>query len=119
MYTQTWAKYLSIIRILIKRSVDSEQSLKLNAPDFTRIPGPKASKFSIHFKNGKAVNTIGMHPLGKDLAAVLLQDPLIADLFMQNEYEVFVNSKFEMGIRMIQPAAELTGIALVGDAQIG
>ena len=37
MYTNVWAKYLPIIRIVMKRSLAAEQILALNAPDFERV----------------------------------------------------------------------------------
>ena len=37
MYTQIWNKYLPIIRILLKRSTGSDQTLNLNATDFERF----------------------------------------------------------------------------------
>jgi len=34
MFTQTWKKYLPVILIMLKRSVNGDQSLSMNHTDF-------------------------------------------------------------------------------------
>ena len=107
MYTQIWNKYLPIIRILLKRSATEEQSLKLNTSDFEKAGSTRKSgyKFNIHFSNGRVDNVISTSPLAKDLAATLLQDPMVKELFKKNEYQVSMNTKFQLFIKMTAKAA--------------
>ena len=36
MFLQTWNRYLPVIKILLKRSVNAEQTLDMNSSDFQR-----------------------------------------------------------------------------------
>jgi hypothetical protein len=111
MYTNVWAKYLPIIRIVLKRSLTAEQMLALNAPDFTRAGMARKSgyKFLLKFKQGKIDNVIIDLPLASSLATALLQDQVIKDLFADNEFHISMNAKFELTIKCVQkfePAKE-------------
>lgn len=101
MYTQIWNKYLPIIRILLKRSTGSEQTLNLNATDFERAGATRKSgyKFHINFVNGRVDNIISASPIARDLADVLLQDALVRELFSRADYYVTMDAKFNLGIR--------------------
>jgi hypothetical protein len=46
MFLQTWNKYLPVIKILLKRSVNGEQTLDMNSSDFQRASGGKKVKFT-------------------------------------------------------------------------
>ena len=104
MYTKVWAKYLPVIRIVLKRSLTSEQILSLNAPDFERAGMTRKSgyKFLIKFKEGKMGNVIIDLPLASSLASALLHDEAIKDLLKQNEFHISLNPKFELTIKHIQ-----------------
>lgn len=101
MYTQIWNKYLPIIRILLKRSTGSDQTLNLNATDFERAGATRKSgyKFHINFVNGRVDNIISASPIARDLADVLLQDALVKELFSRADYYVTMDAKFNLGIR--------------------
>lgn len=101
MYTQVWTKYLPIIRILLKRSATGEQSLDMNRIDFERAgSGRKAGyKFTIEFRKGRVSNLISSSPLASNLAAVLLQDPVVKDLFQKIDYDISLNTRFQLHIK--------------------
>ena len=115
MYTHIWSKYLPIIKILLKRAATADQTLSLNRIDFERAgSGRKAGyKFNIDFANGKVSNVISGSPLASDLAAVLLQDEMAKNLFRENEYQVSLNTKFQLSIKnlslQLQAAPAETG----------
>lgn len=104
MYTKVWAKYLPVIRIVLKRSLTSEQILSLNASDFERAGMTRKSgyKFLIKFKEGKISNVIVDLPLASSLASALLEDKAIKELFAANEFHFSLNPKFELTIKHIQ-----------------
>lgn len=106
MYTNVWNKYLPIIKILLKRAKNGDQVLDLNFSDFERAGiGRKAGyKFNIDFSKGKVHNVIINLPLASNLSSLLLQDPMVKDLFMNNDYSVSMNTKFQLGIKQIPPA---------------
>ena len=111
MYTHIWQKYLPIIKILLKRSAVSEQTLDLNRIDFERAgSGRKAGyKFNIEFSKGRVTNVISGSPLASDLAAVIQQDGIMKTLLSDNDYQITLNTKFQLGIKNCtpQPIAEL------------
>lgn len=104
MYTKVWAKYLPVIRIVLKRSLTSEQILSLNAPDFERAGMTRKSgyKFLLKFKEGKISNVIVDLPLASSLATTLLQDEVVKGLLQKNEFHISLNPKFELTIKHIQ-----------------
>jgi hypothetical protein len=103
MYTQSWNKYLPVLRILIKRSVEGEQKFKLNIPDFEKIgPGRKTGfKFTLRFNKGRLTDTAVQPQIAKDLSSVLIADPAVNALFQQNQYQISLNSKFQLTIQHI------------------
>lgn len=114
MYTQIWNKYLPIIRILLKRSTGSDQTLNLNATDFERAGATRKSgyKFHINFVNGRVDNILSASPMARDLADVLLQDAMVKELFAANDYYVTMDAKFNLGIRFVaRPQADTETVA--------
>jgi hypothetical protein len=96
MYTQVWAKYLPIIKILLKKSINADQELPLNRIDFEKLGIARKAgyKFTIVFEDGKAAGTIGGIQLARDLATVLLENNDTKYLFKHNTYEVTLTTKF-------------------------
>lgn len=115
MYTQIWNKYLPIIKILMKRSVNEDQVLSLNVTDFERAGAARKSgyKFLIIFSNGRVDNILSASPLAKDLAAMLLQESATRELIMQNDYQINMTAKFQLGIKhMGKIASEEEAVAV-------
>ena len=105
MYTHIWNKYFPIIKILLKRSAANDQTLDLNRIDFERAgSGRKAGyKFTIQFSKGRVTNVISGSPLASDLAAVLQQDGLMKNMFAENDYQLSLNTKFQLSIKNLTP----------------
>ena len=108
MYTQIWSKYLPIIKILLKRTVNGDQVLDLNRIDFERAgSGRKAGyKFAIEFTKGRVANIISGSPLASDLAFVMLEDANIKALLIPNHYIVSLNTKFQLSLKNVTPKEE-------------
>lgn len=108
MYTQIWSKYLPIIKILLKRSASSNQTLELNRIDFERAgSGRKAGyKFLIELHAGRAQNVLSGIPLAKDLADVMLADAGIKEILVKGNYEIALNTRFQVSIKNVTPAEE-------------
>jgi len=108
MYTHIWLKYLPIIKILMKRSASGDQNLDLNRIDFERAgTGRKAGyKFTIELTNGRVANVISNSPLAPDLATVILQDDVIKSLLVNNNYQVSLNTRFQLSIKNVSPQPE-------------
>ena len=109
MYNHIWKKYLPIIKILMKKSASGEQVLDLNRVDFERAgTGRKAGyKFTIEFNDGKVGNVISGSELALHLAAVILEDDAAKQIINENNYEVSLNTKFQLSIKNVS-TAEIT-----------
>lgn len=103
MYTQTWTKYLPVIRILLKRAINEDQMFQLNASDFQKaaIVRKTGHKFTIGFSNGKNDNSIGMPEIAKNLSDVLLFDAAAKELLSQNEYTISFDTKCQLTIKRV------------------
>jgi hypothetical protein len=103
MYTQTWDKYLPVIRILLKRAVTADQSLQLNTSDFQKaaIVRKTGHKFTIGFSNGKSDTLTGLPDIAKDLSSVLLYDPAAKELLRQNAYTISFDTKCQLTLRKV------------------
>lgn len=105
MYRQAWAKYLPVIKILLKRSVSGDQVLNMNIPDFEKLGARKAGyKFAIEFSKGRVEKLINSSPIAKDFSSLLFEDAAVKELFTQNEYHISMNSKFQLTIKYIPQA---------------
>jgi hypothetical protein len=106
MFTQAWKKYLSVIYILLKRSVNEEQILHMNRSDFERAAGGRKIKFnfSVTLNKGKLEINSTAAPLVKDLVALLMEDPTTKPLIRQQNYDLIMSSNFQLLIRATGPA---------------
>ncbi|MEO6637108.1 MAG: hypothetical protein ABIN25_02455 [Ginsengibacter sp.] len=106
MYNHIWKKYLPIIKILMKKSATEDQVLDLNRVDFERAgTGRKAGyKFTIEFTDGKVGNVISGSTLAMHLASVVLEDDGARQILQENNYEVSLNTKFQLSIKNVTPA---------------
>ena len=89
----------------MKRSATGDQTLDLNRIDFERAgTGRKAGyKFTIEFTNGRVANVISNSPLAPDLATVLLQDDVVKTLVSTNNFQVSLNTRFQLSIKNCSP----------------
>jgi hypothetical protein len=105
MFIQTWNKYLPVIKILLKRSVNGEQTLDMNKSDFQRAAGGKKVKFTFSFGlvKGRTNGNENPPPLAKDLVTVLQQDNTTNPFIRRSELEFVMNSNFQLLIRNNTP----------------
>lgn len=105
MFIQTWNKYLPVIKILLKRSVNAEQTLDMNRSDFQRAAGGKKVKlsFSISLVKGRINKLENPPPLAKDLVTALQQDDTTYKFIRANELELGMNANFQLLIKNVTP----------------
>ena len=108
MFLQTWNKYLPIIRILFKRSVQGEQKLDMNSTDFEKAAGGRKVKyaFKIVLVNGRIQNIDNPPPLAKNLVDALQQDDVARAFIRQSELVLIMNNNFQLLIKNNTPAAK-------------
>jgi len=105
MFLQTWSKYLPVIKILLKRSINAEQTLDMNSSDFQRASGGKKVKytFSVQLINGRAKAGENLPPVARDLIFMLQGDNTTNKFMQKNEVEFAVNSDFQLYIKNNTP----------------
>jgi hypothetical protein len=99
-----WSKYLPVIRLLMKRSLSTEQQVfALNIPDFERAVRSRRSgcKFSFELTNGEATNVVADHPLASSLAVILRDDGITKELMKTRSFQLTLNPKYELTIKQI------------------
>jgi hypothetical protein len=103
MYNHIWKKYLPIVKILMKKAITEDQVLDLNRVDFERAgTGRKAGyKFSIELIDGKVGNVISGSELAQHLAQVILEDDAAKQIMADNNFEISLNTKFQLSIKHI------------------
>ena len=106
MFTQPWKKYLPVIRILLKRSLRTDQTLDMDESDFKRAGAKKVKfTFSAVITNGR-LSGPAVSPLASDFCAVLLQDDLVIE-FLRNKTIMFTTlNNFQLQIKNITPTDE-------------
>ncbi|HEY5407831.1 MAG TPA: hypothetical protein VIJ92_12120 [Ginsengibacter sp.] len=90
----------------MKKSAAGDQVLDLNRVDFERAgTGRKAGyKFTIEFTDGKVGNVISGSELAMHLAAVILEDDGAKQIINENNYEISLNTKFQLSIKNVSSA---------------
>jgi hypothetical protein len=117
MYNAIWKKYLTVIRILLKRAVNEDQSLQLNVSDFEKTGPQKKTgfNFTLKFIKGRVDNLAGLSDPAKDLSGLLQQDPQINELLQKSEYHLTMSSKFLLKIKMIPVIVEEPELTLAAE----
>lgn len=100
-YTPVWNKYLPVIRILMKKSLVKEQALDMNSIDFLKYGASRKAgyKFKLLISKGRVENVVNTVSMGKELASVLLEDPVVKELAMRNDFDISMNAKFQLSIK--------------------
>ena len=101
MYNHIWKKYLPIIKILLKKSLNEEQVLDLNRIDFERAGTARKAgyKFKIEFIDGKVGNVISGSTLAMHLAQVIMEDDSVKEILIQHNFQVSLNTRFQLIIK--------------------
>ena len=108
MFLQTWNKYLPVIKILLKRSVQGEQKLDMNSIDFQKAAGGRKVKyaFKIMLTNGRIQNTDNPSLLAKSLVDALQQDEITRAFIKQSDLFFAMNNSFQLQIKNNTPHTE-------------
>jgi len=87
----------------MKKSISEDQILDLNRIDFERAgTGRKAGyKFKIEFTDGKVGNVISGSTLAMHLAQIILEDDGAKEIISENNFEVSLNTKFQLAIKHV------------------
>jgi len=114
MFSQAWNKYLPIIKILMKRTPNGDQTLDMNRTDFERAAGGRKAKFTFNvaLHKGRIQNITSPSPVAKELATILQEDEMTRKLVREFDYEFSMNSSFQLLIKNstlpAEPATQTT-----------
>jgi len=100
-YIPVWNKYLSAIRILLKKSVAGEQVISMNRSDFDKAAGIKKSgyRFVINFVNNKPDALYSGNGFVQSFISVLQSDETIRELLSNSNYSFVFNNKYQLQIK--------------------
>jgi hypothetical protein len=121
MFTQVWKKYLPVILILMKRSVNGVQTLSMNPSDFQRAAGGRKIKFSfanLHLANARINNMVKHLPLALEFAVVLQEDEITRKLLQHKLFEFSMNNSCQLSIKNSTPALETVSKTAESDETI-
>ncbi len=102
MFTQTWKKYLPVIFILIKRSTQGEQVLKMNHTDFERASGGRKTKYSfskLELIEARISSQSKHSPFAKEFAVLLQEDPAVRRYILDQHLEFSMTNDFTLTIK--------------------
>lgn len=100
-YLSTWQKYMPVIRLHLKRSLQEEQQFKLNITDFEAAGsrGKSGYTFNINMENGKVTNSISGSAVARDLYELLKADEAIKALLKDKNVKISVGKSFVLSIK--------------------
>jgi hypothetical protein len=106
----TWAKYLPVIKILLKKSLSADQSLAMNSIDFQKGNVAKKTGYSFSFDTigGRIRNSTKNNVPAKDLAETLLQDSTVKELLSREDFHLSMDSKFNLSIKSLPKEVEVS-----------
>jgi hypothetical protein len=100
-YLTTWKKYLPVIRLHLKRSLNEDQSFKLNITDFESAGdrGKSGYTFNITMENGRVMNNISGSAVARDLYELLKNDEIIKGILQDKNVKISVGKSFLLSIK--------------------
>lgn len=103
IYLNLWKKYLPIIRILLKKSLNNNEELQLNRMEFETVGGRDLSGycFNLEIKNGKVSNDISGTAVARDLYQVLNNDKMLIEFFKERRIKFSMGRSFILKIGTI------------------
>jgi hypothetical protein len=111
-----WTKYLPVIRILLKKSVNGEQQVSLGKMELRSVDNRKNANYSftLEISKGRVENRIGIAIIAKDLFTVLSGDSVVHDFMRDKTISMRMGSASLMSIKsdpVEVPQAENISIA--------
>ncbi|MEO6977219.1 MAG: hypothetical protein ABI113_02540, partial [Mucilaginibacter sp.] len=100
-YLTTWKRYIPVIRLHLKRSLNEEQQFKLNITDFESAGdrGKSGYTFNIALENGKVTNNISGSAVALDLYEALKADEAIKAMLQNKSIKISVGKSFMLSIK--------------------
>ncbi|WP_295655573.1 hypothetical protein [uncultured Mucilaginibacter sp.] len=106
-YLTTWKKYIPVIRLHLKKSLNEDQSFKLNITDFESAGdrGKSGYSFNIAMENGRVTNNISGSAVARDLYEALKGDEAIKTMLQDKQVKISVGKTFILTIKTTHVSA--------------
>src|ERR1700709_1526104 len=100
-YLQTWKKYIPVIRLYLKKSLNEDQQFKLNITDFESAGdrGKSGYTFNITMENGKVMNNISGSAVARDLFEAIKADDAVKAMLQDKSVKISVGKSFILSIK--------------------
>ncbi|OOQ61026.1 hypothetical protein [Mucilaginibacter pedocola] len=100
-YQKAWNKYLPVIRMRLKASAETEQTLNLDAIDFDSAGdrGKSGYTFNLEMENGKATNNISGSAVARDLYEILTTDERAKPLLQGRNVKISLGKSMVLSIK--------------------
>jgi hypothetical protein len=108
-YNTLWEKYLPVIRILVKRSLNEEQVLSINRIDLERAGGTRKAgyKFAVSFVNNRRDILSTGNELIQSFTSIVSEDHVIKELLLNNDFTFTLTTKNQLHILNTRAATEV------------
>jgi len=100
-YLTTWKRYMPVIRLHLKKSLNEDQQFKLNITDFESAGdrGKSGYTFNITMENGKVTNNISGSAVARDLYEAIKGDEAVIALLHDKNVKISVGKSFMLTIK--------------------
>ncbi|MDR6943465.1 hypothetical protein [Mucilaginibacter pocheonensis] len=100
-YLTTWKRYMPVIRLHLKKSLNEDQQFKLNITDFESAGdrGKSGYTFNINMENGKVINNISGSAVARDLYEAIKADEAVTTLLNNRSVKISVGKSFILSIK--------------------
>jgi hypothetical protein len=106
-YLTTWKRYMPVIRLHLKKSLNEDQQFKLNITDFESAGdrGKSGYTFNITMENGKVTNNISGSAVARDLYEAIKTDEAVKALLQDKSVKISVGKSFVLSIKTTHMSA--------------
>ena len=100
-YITLWKKYLPVIRIQIKKSLQKEEQIKLNKIEFEAVGDRDRASytFNLEIEKGKVTNDISGTAVARDLYKVLIADKIVKDFLSDKKIKIGLGKAFNLKLK--------------------
>jgi hypothetical protein len=100
-YLTTWKRYMPVIRLHLKKSLNEDQQFKLNITDFESAGdrGKSGYTFNINMENGKVTNNISGSAVARDLFEAIKEDEAVKAMLLDRNVKISVGKSFVLSIK--------------------
>jgi hypothetical protein len=100
-YVPFWGKFISVIKILLKKSIAGDQVFEMSKGEFEATGNKEKSgySFNLEIANGRAVSNIAGSALARDLYTVLSDNEDIKLWLKGKNVKINMGNKFSLNVQ--------------------